>query len=480
MSVRKASGLGLILVVAVGGAAIGHSSLGAVWSGDASERGSALTEQIPAWMEAASVPGLAVAFADRDGVSFEATFGDGVDSETVFEAASLSKPVCAYLALQLAGQGRLDLDRPLSEIHRYADLIHDPRGLTLTPRMVLSHTSGLPNWRRGRAALDFVHDPGQQFQYSGEGFVYLQLALEELTGKSLESLARERIFGPFEMHRSSFLWNQEGSNVARGHSAAGRARDKRGIQSPNAAFSLHTTAGDYARFLSAMLRGDGLSPEILEQMITPQISVNPGVHWGLGWGLEDNEDGMSYWHWGHNGGYRAYTVSYPSRDFAVVYFTNSDNGLMLAPSLLAVATGEEDHPALRHLDYDDLDSPRPAVLRALRQTVLEDGVDAAVDKYHELKTRFPKEVFDESLLSELGEWLLLREFLEEGVEMYWLNAEMFPKSAGVHERLGDAYRAMEDPERALELYRESIQRERRPSVAEKIREIETSVRSAES
>ena len=95
-------------------------------------------------------------------------------------------------------------------------------------------------------------------------------------------------------------------------------------------------------------------------MFSPQVEVSPGVTWGLGWGLEAHPDGHSFWHWGHNTGFRAYTIAYPARDFAVVYFANGDNGMRLLRDLIELATGEDDHPAIRHLDYESSgDPPQP-------------------------------------------------------------------------------------------------------------------------
>ena len=66
--------------------------------------------------------------------------------------------------------------------------------------------------------------------------------------------------------------------------------------------------------------------------------------------------GLALWHWGHNSGYRAYMISYPRRELAVVYFTNSDNGMRFLGEVISAATGDEEHPAIDHLDYPQLGS----------------------------------------------------------------------------------------------------------------------------
>ena len=129
-----------------------------------------------------------------------------LDTATIFEAASLSKPVFAYLVLRLADRGEFDLDRPLLEMLEYPRVAHDERSKRITARMVLSHGTGLPNWGGERLTLQF--DPGTAYGYSGEGFVFLQKAIERVTGRSLEALARREVFQPLGMTRSSFVWQE--------------------------------------------------------------------------------------------------------------------------------------------------------------------------------------------------------------------------------------------------------------------------------
>ena len=129
-----------------------------------------------------------------------------LDAGTIFEAASLSKPVFAYLVLRLADRGEFDLDRPLSEMLEYPRLAHDERYKRITGRIVLSHGTGLPNWGGEKLTLQF--DPGTAYGYSGEGFVFLQKAIERVTGRSLEELARREVFQPLGMTRSSFVWQE--------------------------------------------------------------------------------------------------------------------------------------------------------------------------------------------------------------------------------------------------------------------------------
>ena len=114
----------------------------------------------------------------------------------------------------LAEEGVIDLDKPLQaylpkplpDYPAYADLAGDDRYQQITARMVLSHSTGFPNWRQfepdGR--LKFLFAPGARYSYSGEGFALLQMVVEEITGRDLESLARQKIFEPLGMTRTSY------------------------------------------------------------------------------------------------------------------------------------------------------------------------------------------------------------------------------------------------------------------------------------
>jgi CubicO group peptidase (beta-lactamase class C family) len=125
-----------------------------------------------------------------------------VTSETVFEAASLSKPVLAYLVLRLAQQKIIHLDRPLYE---YSDFDFPPHikehahYKKLTARMILSHQAGFPN-----EALEFITTPGETFDYSGEAYRFLGFILEKMTNKSVEDLAQDE-FKKMGMNHSSFM-----------------------------------------------------------------------------------------------------------------------------------------------------------------------------------------------------------------------------------------------------------------------------------
>ncbi len=422
-----------------------------------------LEPEIPRLMELARVPGLAVALVEHEDVAWSAGFGrrsagaePAVGDETVFAAASLSKPVFAYAVLKLVDEGLIDLDRRLIDYAALDDLAHDPRHEQLTARMVLSHTTGLPNWRPQGRRLEFTADPGTRWGYSGEGFVLLQRVVERLTGSTLEALAQELVFEPLGMEHASFLPPREPADLARPHDELGhplQVREPPGSRL-NAAASLCCTAGDYGRFLAALVRGEGLSESSRRALVTPQIQVGPGIAWGLGWGLEEHADGYALWQWGHNDGYRAFAIVYPGRGSAFLFLSNGEGGMLILRDLLRLGTGEDEHPALAHLHYESHDSPRRIARLAIQEALDGGTVEDGIASYFAQRRIQPADVFDEDLLNQIGYRLLYAEDprRREALELFRLNVELYPESANPHDSLGQAYAESGELERAILCY----------------------------
>jgi len=427
------------------------------------ERLAQLERLIPPLMDSAGVTGLAMAILSDSAIEWSRGFGvksvetgEPLDENSVFEAASLSKPVFAYAVLQLVDQGIIDLDTPIADYYEYA-VSEDERYKRITPRMVLSHTTGFPNWRprEGRLTIDF--DPGTEFRYSGEGFGYLQLAVMDVTDETLEELMERLVFEPLGMTSSSYVWQDRfDENLALPHGTNGELLEKREPRRGHAAATLHTTAVDFARFMIALMNGAGLSESTALAMLTPQIEVDTGVTWGLGIGLQDNAAGRAFWHWGDNVAYKAYTLAYPEHGVGVVWFTNSENGQSILESMLAHTVGGV-HPAVAWLDYEQYNSPKRQVRETLAATIDEQGVDMAIALYHEMKETRPPEAFDEYLLNTLGYRLLRSDRVQEAIAIFTLNVEEYPDAWNPYDSLGEAYMAAGELELAIVNYEKSVE-----------------------
>jgi CubicO group peptidase (beta-lactamase class C family) len=312
-------------------------------------------------MSAAQVPGLAVAVIDDGHVVSERACGTAdrargipLGTDTVMYAASLTKAAFAYVVMLLVDDGALPLDAPIADLlakplpdyPEYADLRDDPRWRRLTPRMLLTHTSGLVNWRwiNDDQKLDFKFDPGTRYAYSGEGIEILQLVVEERTRQSVVDLMQRRVFDRFAMTRTSMTWraNFEGSEAteydARGSAIAHRRRTR-----ARAAGSMDTTLHDYAAFMAGVLRGEGLSTASADAMLSAQVAiVSPqefpaqwpgetdvnraiGLSYGLGWGVYASPRGPAFFKEGHDDGTNNFVLGFRRSRSGVVFLSNSGN-----------------------------------------------------------------------------------------------------------------------------------------------------------
>ncbi len=414
--------------------------------------GAILEQEVPRLMQAADIPGLSMAVV-RDGeLYWKKAFGvksrqtnEPVDENTMFEAASLTKTVTAYAAMRLVERGELDLDKPLHEYFPdqvYKKLSGDERYKKITARLVLTHTTGLPNWGNR-----LMRDPGLQYGYSGEGFLYLGKTIEQVSGLSLQEFARKEIFEPLGMARTSYIWNEAyAENGACGHDRHGVAHELRKNTVPNGGASLLTTASDYAVFLCALLNSEGLSKETIEQMTYPHVQVTKSretadlfenVFWGWGWGLQPGETGYGFWHWGDNGDLRAYTLTYKDRREGFVYFANSTNGLSIAGAVVALLFPDHQY-ALDWLDYEKYDDPKRLARLTLERTFTEEGPEAGLKKLHDTRRALP-ELAKEEFFTEMARDLSESGKHEESIAILMACLESFPDSVDAYLGLGLAY-----------------------------------------
>lgn len=455
--------LALFAIVTTGPAQEASRSLSA--PANVKARINELERAIPALMDSGAVTGLQIAIVADGKLAWTRGFGvrsaeteAPVDEGTVFEAASLSKPVFAYGVLKLVDQGVIDLDTPLFRYWAYEDAAHDERYKKITARMALSHTPGFPNWRPRDGQLTINFEPGSKFSYSGEGFVFLQRVVEHLTGEPLNVFMKRTVLDPLGMTRSSYVWEDGfADNHAVPHTSIGTAIDKQFPEgSGNAAASLHTTASDFARFMITIMEGSGLSEKSAREMLVPQIEVEPGVSWGLGIGLEGSALGRGFWHWGHNTGYRAYTLAYRDSGYGVIWFTNSSNGMTILEALLDRAVGGA-HPSLAWLDYEQHDAPQRVVRTTLERVIRDEGLEAGLARYHELKRGYPSEAFGENMLNTLGYRLMGAQLMREAIAIFQLNIMMFPEAFNPYDSLGEAYMNNGDLELAAAFYKKSVE-----------------------
>lgn len=296
-------------------------------------------------MQVENVPTLGIGIIEEGQLKKIEVYGS-INKETpapynsIFKVASLTKPITALVALKLVSNGKLGLDEALDVYWTDPDLIDDIRTKKLTPRIILSHQTGFPNWRylTESKTLKFEFEPGSKFQYSGEGFEYLRKALEKKFKKSLEELARELVFGPAKMKDTYFWWENslDEKRYVNNYDADGKIIDTVRYYEANAAANLLTTIEDYGNFISYILNGAGLSKPVLYEMQRNQVQLRENDFFGLGWekltGFSNDEYALI--HTGKDPGVNTIAIIFPKSKNAWLIFMNGDNDMKIIEKLL--------------------------------------------------------------------------------------------------------------------------------------------------
>jgi len=346
---------------------------------------------IPQLMKQFHVPGLTVAIiydfkvqgTKNWGVADEETKAP-VTEATLFQAASMSKPVAAMVSLKAVQLGIFGLDQDINTILKSWKLPDNPYGggLPVTPRMLMSHTSGagdgfgFAGYEPGRPlpteqqTLDGL-PPSQQHevrlvrpaltasQYSGGAVQIQQLALTDAVGRPFASLAKQWVLGPIGMTHSSFeeplpvTWQ---ANTARGHGMDGKAMAVRWHVYPEqAAAGLWTTASDYARFMLEVQKTlAGRSSAVLDRATMQNMVAPVGVGpFAVGFQIKQQGQGWYFEHAGANWGFRSEAIAHVAKGYGVVIMTNGDNGSVLAREIVARVAAA--------YDWDLLDKPTLSV-----------------------------------------------------------------------------------------------------------------------
>ena len=309
-------------------------------------------------------------------------------TSTVMYGASLTKTAVAWMVLQLIDEGRLSLDtsiaallsRPLPEYEDYADLADDERWRALTPRILLSHTSGFANfrWLEKDGRLRFHSIPGRRYGYSGEGFYVLQLALEEGLGLDLGREMQNRVFAPLGMTRTSMSWRPDfASDLADGYGLDGSMEPHDERSRASAAGSMDTTIEDQARLWAGIVRGDGLSAASRAELVRPQIAIasphqfptlapgieprnaDIGLSAGLGLVTFRDTNGPAWFKGGHNDSTGNLVVCLETGRRCVVLLANDVRAERIYPEIVRTILGETRMPW--RWEYDWADAPRPTV-----------------------------------------------------------------------------------------------------------------------
>jgi CubicO group peptidase (beta-lactamase class C family) len=332
-------------------------------------------------LAANDVKGAQIAVLDHGKVLWSAGYGIRrepdlpMQGDTNIWAASLTKSVFASYVMLLVERGEFDLDKPVSQqlpkpLDSYepyqktaAALVRESGWPAITPRMLLSHSSGLANFAfiEPDKQMHLHSTPGSQFQYSGEGLNLLQFVIEQQKQASLDVLMRAAIFEPLGMTRTGLIYRTEfESNIADRFDEKGKFRSQTRRFPARAAGSMATTVNDFSRWISAVFSGSLIKESSRKLLFTPvlplrslhQFALRPdegegaeaahvGLAYGFGFGiLTRTKFGPAFFKEGHGDGAQNYFICFERRQTCMIILTNSDNGELAFRRLLETILGD--------------------------------------------------------------------------------------------------------------------------------------------
>jgi CubicO group peptidase (beta-lactamase class C family) len=294
-------------------------------------------------------------------------------------AASITKSVFSTYIMQLVERGEFDLDKPIAQqlpqsldsYEAYKDkasaIVHDPAWATVTPRMLLSHTSGLANFATLETdkKMHLRFKPGAQFLYSGEGINLVQFVIEQQQHKPLDELMQEAIFTPLGMTQTGIIYRKDfDANVADRFDLNEVFHSQTRRFPARGAGSMATSVEDLSRFATALFAGKIIKPATMQQMLKPYYVIHDehefpntnhegsgkegeavGLAYGVGWGLlTHTKFGPAFFKEGHGDGAQNYMICFEKSQSCMIVLTNSDNGELAFRSLFETILGNSVTP----------------------------------------------------------------------------------------------------------------------------------------
>jgi CubicO group peptidase (beta-lactamase class C family) len=330
-------------------------------------------------MKELNVPGVSIAVIHNGKIEWARGFGlrsiggQPVDDATLFQAASISKPLSAMAALHLVQQGKLSLD---TDINTYLTTWKLPTapvaaGKPVTLRELLTHTAGIsvhgfPGYAKSDTVPTLVQvlngekpantapirieaPPGDHWQYSGGGYTIMQQTLIDVTKEPYPKLMHDTVLAPIGMNHSTY--NQPLPAAMEADAATPYRGDGKPVEGGShtypemAAAGLWTTPSDLARYaieVQRSLQGKAnhvLSTEMTRQMLTPGKG-----NWGLGLEIGGSKDNPYFSHGGANEGFRCIFVAYEKAGEGAAVMTNGDNGGPLGDEIMRSIASEYGWP----------------------------------------------------------------------------------------------------------------------------------------
>jgi CubicO group peptidase (beta-lactamase class C family) len=391
--------------------------------------------QINYIMHEVGVPGMSLAIIDNNQIVFSNVYGyknlgkkEKVNKRTIFEICSLSKTFLAFVAHMLVEEGKLDLNKPMYQYLKNENLEHDSRYKLITPRMILSHCSGIENWKgeNNPDTLEIMSTPGKLLVYSGEGYNYLAQVIEKILNQSYEEYITEMVIKPLQLKRTFLKYTEKNglfhksspTNYAVGYNFFGEEFQKWKNKKPIPAATINCNTEDYAKFLIAFFDKYHLSENRINDIIKPiaRLEMN-NTFYGQGFEVFYGKNDTIISHGGNNPGFKAWVFYSVVNNYGFVYLTNSDNGLFLAEKLAEISTGMNIHSHFEKWPFPQYPSDGQRLLKIYNE---KDSV-AMFAEIEKLKSEGKMKV---TTLNILGFMFLqkneeiLKRLLEDNIKLY--------------------------------------------------------------
>lgn len=420
----------------------------------------AINRQIQTIQYETGIPAISLAVIDNNKVVFSNAYGykeetkkNKIDQHTVFEACSLSKIFLLLVVHKLVDQGLFNLDTPMYRYMPYERLEHDARYKLITPRMILSHTSGIENWQsyNNPDTLEILSNPGEQFVYSGEGYEYLAKVIEKLLHKPYAAYITDMVLTPLQLKDTWLQYNSANgtpANYATGHSNFGEPVSKWKNLQPVPASGIHTVAADFARLLIAMFDKSQLSGNRIRDLLQPVLALEEQhAHFYMGAGffmMYDNNDTIIAFS-GNNSGFKAEMLYSTVHKRGLVFMTNSDRGALITKKLWELTAGLAIVPLYFEDNYAE---QYPSTAFHLLKIFREKNAGAMFNEIEKLEKENKIGV---KALNELGDLFMDYDKTIAG-KLLKENTRLYPESPIAWGLLGKLYSQMNDYEAACTAY----------------------------
>ena len=433
-------------------------------------------------IEKFDIPGLSIAIVQDDELFYAGAFGfrnletkDEMKTESLFHMASVSKPFVATAIMQLAEQGKIELEAKITDYLPYF-VLEDERYKEITILQMLNHTSGMPDvldyeWEKPQtdegAAERYVrslgdeiliYDPGTDWQYSNMAFDALGDVIAKVSGMSFEAYVKKNIFEPLGMVNSNFLYPETDQNlrtsphVWNGQPTVNEVYPYNRRHAPSS--TLNSSVLELTHWAMANL-GQGewngnriLQKESYDKLWQPSHKLADAPIIGLSWFLDKHRGLKTVSHSGGDTGYSSYLGLIPERNMGIIIASNYD----FSP------VGAIYYGVLDILLGHTAKVPKQNIAIPFAEKMMSEGLEAAKSLYHDLEKNNKKEYqFDDGQLNRLGYFLMENKQLESAIAVLRFNTELFPKVANCYDSLGEAYMLAGNKELAIENYLKTLE-----------------------